>query len=137
MSGRKRSGAQNRKRKREAEIECKKSSVLLAGFIKKAKIEVEAAANNSSSDSESKDGGYQPPVSEHDIDTNLENFVVSEKNIIQTDTSVCAEKTLKILKTKRSNISTNLLPVTGKLRQKSFLIEKLQIIILMMWFMTY
>ena len=37
MSGRKRSGAQNRKRKKEAEIAFKKSSVLLAAFLKKAK----------------------------------------------------------------------------------------------------
>ena len=43
MSGRKRSGAQNRKRKKEAEIAFKKSSVLLAAFLKKAKKEVEAA----------------------------------------------------------------------------------------------
>ena len=33
MSGRKRSGAQNRKRKKEAEITLKKSSVLLAAFL--------------------------------------------------------------------------------------------------------
>ena len=57
MSGRKRSGAQNRKRKKEAEIAFKKSSVLLAVFLKKAKKEVEAP-NTSSSESE--DGGYQP-----------------------------------------------------------------------------
>ena len=43
MSGRKRSGAQNRKRKKEAEIAFKKSRVLLAAFLKKAKKEVEAA----------------------------------------------------------------------------------------------
>ena len=89
MSGRKRSGAQNRKRKKEAEIAFKKSSVLLAAFLKKAKKEVEAA-NTSSSESE--DGGYQPFVLEHDVDANVENIAVSEKNIIQTDISVCAER---------------------------------------------
>ena len=89
MSGRKRSGAQNHKIKKEDEIAFKKSSILLAGFLKKAKKEVEAA-NTSSSESE--DGGYQPPASEHDVDANVENIVVSEKNIIQTDISVCAEK---------------------------------------------
>ena len=89
MSGRKRSGAQNRKRKKEAKIALKKSSVLLAAFSKKAKKEVEAA-NTSSSESE--DGGYQPSVLEHDVDANVENIAVSEKNIIQTDISVCAER---------------------------------------------
>ena len=89
MSGRKRSGAQNRKRKKEAEIAFKKSSVLLAAFLKKAKKEVEAA-NTSSSESE--DGGYQPSVLEHDVDANVENIAVSEKNIIQTDIFVCAER---------------------------------------------
>ena len=89
MSGRKRSGAQNRKRKKEAEIAFKKSSVLLAAFLKKAKKEVEAA-NTSSSESE--DGGYQPSVLEHDVDANVENIAVSEKNFIQTDISVCAER---------------------------------------------
>ena len=89
MSGRKRSGAQNRKRKKEAEIAFKKSSVLLAAFLKKAKKEVEAA-NTSSSESEN--GGYQPSVLEHDVGANVENIAVSEKNIIQTDISVCAER---------------------------------------------
>ena len=58
-------------------------------FLKKAKKDVEAA-NNSSSESE--DGGYQPSVLEHDVDANVENIAVSEKNIIQTDISVCAER---------------------------------------------
>ena len=55
MSGRKRSGAQNRKRKNEAEIAFKKSSVLLAAFLKKAKKKVEAA---NTSFLESEDGDY-------------------------------------------------------------------------------
>ena len=89
MSGRKRSGAQNRKRKKEAEIALKKSSVLLAAFLKKAKKEIEAA-NTSSSESEN--CGYQPSVLDHDVDTNVENIAVAEKNIIQIDISVCAER---------------------------------------------
>ena len=89
MSGRKRSGAQNRKRKKEAEIAFKKSSVLLAAFLKKVKKKVEAV-NTSSSESE--DGGYQPSVIEYDVDTNVENIAVSEKIIIQTDIFVCVEK---------------------------------------------
>ena len=89
MSGRKRSGAQNRKRKKEAEKASKTSSVLLAGFLKRAKKDVEAA-NTSSSASE--DGGHQPSVSEHDVDSNVENIVVSDKNIIQPAISVCVER---------------------------------------------
>ena len=46
MSGRKRSGKSQRKK--EAEIAFKKSSVLLAAFLKKAKKEVEAANTSSS-----------------------------------------------------------------------------------------
>ena len=49
------------------------------------------------------------------------------------------KKTPKILKTRmsslnRSNIMMNLLTVTGKMRQKNFLIEKLKILI-MTWFL--
>ena len=47
MLGRKKSEAQNRKRKKEAEIAFKKLSVLLAAFLKKAKKEVEAADSDS------------------------------------------------------------------------------------------
>ena len=86
MSGRNRSGAQNRKRKKEAEIAFKKSNV---AFLKKAKKKVEAA---NTSFSESEDGGYQTSVLEHDVDANVENIVVSEKNNIQTDIFVCAER---------------------------------------------
>lgn len=88
ISGRKRSGAQCCKRKKEAEIASKKSSILLAGFLKKAKKEAEAA---NSSSSESQDGGYQPSVSEQ-VDTNDENIDDLEKNMIQTDILVYAEK---------------------------------------------
>lgn len=138
MSGRKRSGAQCRKRKKEAEIASKKSSTLLASFLKKAKKKEAEAANSNSSKSE--DDGYQPPISEH-VDDNVENIEDSEKNMIQTDVAVYAEKTPKILKTRmsslnRSNIMMNLLTVTGKMRQKNFLIEKLKILI-MMWFLLY
>ena len=138
MSGRKRSGAQCRKRKKEAEIASKKSSTLLASFLKKAKKKEAEAANSNSSESE--DDGYQPPISEH-VDDNVENIEDSEKNMIQTDVAVYAEKTPKILKTRmsslnRSNIMMNLLTVTGKMRQKNFLIEKLKIFI-MMWFLLY
>ena len=91
MSGRKRSGAQCRKRKKEAEIASKKSSKLLAGFLKRAKKEAEAA---NSSSSESEDGGCQPPISEH-VDANVENIEDSEKNMIQTDIPVYAGKNSK------------------------------------------
>ena len=84
MSGRKRSGAQGRKRKKEAEVASKKSSILLARFLKKAKKTVDA----NSSSSQSEDDGYEPPtVSEH-IDANVENVEDSEKNTIQTDIPV-------------------------------------------------
>ena len=136
MSGRKRSGAQNRKRKKEAEIAFKKSSVLLAAFLKKAKKEVEAA-NTSSSESE--DGGYQPSVLEHDVDANVENIAVSEKTLFKQIFLYVQKETPKTLKTERPNIVTNLLKVTGKI---TFLAEKLQIIILItmcnrMWFLMY
>ena len=89
MSRRKKSGAQNRKRKKEAEIAFKKSSVLLDAFLKKAKKEVEAA---NTSYSESEVGGYQPTVLEHDVDANVEDIAVLGKKNIQTDTSACAER---------------------------------------------
>ena len=89
MSGRNRSGAQNRKSKKEAEIAFKKSNLLLAAFLKKAKKKVEAA---NTSFSESEDGGYQPSVLEYDVDANVENIAVSEKTILQTDIFVCAER---------------------------------------------
>ncbi|KAK3607166.1 hypothetical protein CHS0354_004428 [Potamilus streckersoni] len=139
MSGRKRSGAQCRKRKEEAEKASKMSSTLLASFLKKAKKkEAEAAAKSNSSESE--DDGYQPPISEH-VDDNVEKVEDSEKNMIKTDVAVYAEKTPKIQKTRmsslnRSNIMMNLLTVTGKMRHKNFLIEKLKLLI-MMWFLLY
>ena len=111
MSGRKRSGALNRKRKKEAEIAFKKSSVLLAAFLKKAKKEGEAA-NTSSSESE--DGGYQPSVLEHDVDANVENIAVLEKNIIQTDISVCAERNSKNTEDRETQHSDEPVESNGK-----------------------
>ena len=67
----------------------KKSSTLLASFLKKAKKKEAEAANSNSSESE--DDGYQPPISEH-VDDNVENIEDSEKNMIQTDVAVYAEK---------------------------------------------
>jgi len=70
----------------------KKSSTLLASFLKKAKKKEAEAANSNSSESE--DDGYQPPISEH-VDDNVENIEDSEKNMIQTDVAVYAEKKLR------------------------------------------
>ena len=134
MSGRKRSGAQNCKRKKEAEIAFKKPSVLFAAFLKKAKKEVEAA-NTSSSESE--DCCYQPSVLEHDVDTNVENIAVAEKNIIQIDISVCAERNSENTEDRETQHSDEPDESNGKI---TFLAEKLQIIILItmcnrMWFL--
>ena len=136
MSGRKRSGAQNRKRKKEAEIAFKKSSVLLAAFLKKAKKEVEAA-NTSSSESE--DGGYQPSVLGIMSTLMLKTLRSRRKTLFKQIFLYVQKETPKTLKTERPNIVTNLLKVMGKI---TFLAEKLQIIILItmcnrMWFLMY
>ncbi|KAK3595711.1 hypothetical protein CHS0354_025333 [Potamilus streckersoni] len=114
------------------------TAVLLFRDRKAKKKEAEAENSNSS---ESEDDSYQPPISEH-VDDNDENVEDSEKNMIQTDVAVYADPPQKkILKTRmsslnRSNIMMNLLTVTGKMRQKNFLTEKLKMLI-MMWFLLY